>query len=61
MTVGCFNFTKAAEENNENLLVLRDKRLAEDIGRIGRSTPDIQRLMGRELSRRFTRGREGVE
>ena len=30
MITGSFNFTKAAEENNaENLLVIRDKKLAE--------------------------------
>ena len=30
MITGSFNFTKAAEENNvENLLVIRDRKLAE--------------------------------
>jgi phosphatidylserine/phosphatidylglycerophosphate/cardiolipin synthase-like enzyme len=30
MIAGSFNFTKAAEENNaENLIVIRDKKLAE--------------------------------
>ena len=30
VTTGSFNFTKAAEENNaENLLVIHDKKLAE--------------------------------
>jgi phosphatidylserine/phosphatidylglycerophosphate/cardiolipin synthase-like enzyme len=41
---GSFNFTKAAEENNaENLLIIRNKELAKNIWTIGRCTGGILR------------------
>jgi phosphatidylserine/phosphatidylglycerophosphate/cardiolipin synthase-like enzyme len=43
---GSLTFTKAAEENNaENLLVIKDRKLANDIQRTGRSTLNIRRSM----------------
>ena len=53
---GSFNFTKAAEENNaENLLVIHERNWLSGIRRIGRITPDIRRFMlEREHRERFS-------
>jgi phosphatidylserine/phosphatidylglycerophosphate/cardiolipin synthase-like enzyme len=41
-----FNFTKAAKDKNaENLLVINDKALPGNTGKIGRRTHDILRSM----------------
>jgi phosphatidylserine/phosphatidylglycerophosphate/cardiolipin synthase-like enzyme len=49
---GSFNFTKAAEESNaENLLVIRDEKLAAKYVKNGRSTWRIRhRMSGRRRS-----------
>ena len=46
MITGSFNFTKAAEENNaENLLVIRDKKLAERYTKNCKSTLSTLRFL----------------
>jgi len=62
MIVGCFNFTKAVEENNaDNLLVIRDKRLAGRYRKNWQEHAEHSEAYGARAEWKFTRSQQTVQ